>query len=226
MGAVFIVANLAAGFLDFSWENEVDAAQSTAALSVVCVDPVVVSFVPNASYNLTFPAASQATAPNLAAIAVASSLSQNVNSDSNPNVTHASNPASKIVRFYHRGPYIKIGGVQCSTNSSATLAIHGDGVNDTQYDIAVESASSTAWAAGNQVDQLTGSNPAMIYGSGGLLGTSPLSDGSDSDGILNGEIAFGGESGGGSYRLFNSVQFLNISDTSHSETLTYVFTPN
>lgn len=206
-------------------EQEAVAAQSDYALSVSCVDPVVVSFAPDVTYTMTMPAGTRDTAASPAAVTISGSLTNPINSDGNPTVTQVGGNTGKFIKFYNRGPYVKIGGVQCTTNSSATLAIYGDGANDTQYDIAFQSTASTNWNSSNQVDQLTSGNAAMLFGNSGLLSNSPLNDGSDADGIVNGEIAFGGDNGTPSYRIFNSVQYLNTSTLSHSETLTYVFTP-
>lgn len=211
--------------LDLSLDPDAEAAQSDYSLSVSCVDPIVVSFSPDIAYSMTVPAATREMAAAPSAISITSALTNPVNGDSNPTVSQASTNAGKLIRFYSRGPYVKIGGVQCTTNSSATLAIYGDGVDDTQYNVAFQSSASTTWADSNQVDHLTSGNAATLFGVNGLLSNAALSDGNDADGIVNGEIAFGGESGTPAYRIFNSVQYLDTSVLNHNETLTYVFTP-
>ena len=122
----------------------------------------------------------------------------------------------------------KLGGLQCQTQDRSTLEVHGDGVDNTNFDIAIAPVASSVWDNSKKVDDATSSLKDVLFGPGGQVGTSAIIDGSDYDGSTNGEVTFGGtQAGQGASRLYMRTDFTNydIQPTTDTETLTFTFTP-
>lgn len=204
--------------------TESNAAESSSSLSVTCVSPGVVAFSPNVAYSISVPAASTSSfnAGNMIATAT---LTNAVNSDGNPSVSVGTDAGDSAITLYHNAPYIKVGGVQCSTSSSAKLEAYGDGTDNPNYDVTLQDTSSTTYQTNGQVDNKSSGAPMVVFGGSGYLSGANLSDGSDADTYTNGEITFGGGSAGG-FRLFNRVEIIEVNPDGSGETLTWVFTPN
>lgn len=212
--------------LDIEATTDALAATSTATLSLTCVSPTIVAFAPDLTYTLTIPAATAGGAFSAGNITATASITNAVNGDSNPTITVNTDTGPASVTLYHTASFVKIGGVQCSTSTQAKLEAYGDGADDLNFDVAVASTATTTWLAGNQIDNKTSGTAAVLFGTSGILGTN-VNDGSDADGITNGEIAFGGSgaASAGGHRLFSKVKYLSANPSGAIETLTYIFTP-
>lgn len=210
-----------------SGENESFASVSTRDLSVTCVDPTVVAFAPNVSYTVTIPAgtASAFLISNITATAVVTNA---INSDGNPSVGVTSGPSSETVVLYNAAPKMKVGGVQCSANSTSTLEMYGDGSDDSNMDAAVASPGATTWASGTTVDDKTSGTAVMLFGASGVVSSQALSDGDDNDGIVNGEIVFGGggAAANGGFQVLVKVRIFGVNPDNTSESITVKFTPS
>jgi len=210
------------------WQHDVEWSQAWSSasdytLSVDCVEPTVVAFVPSLSYSISSPGTQRNYSLAANNLVISSDITNAINSDTAPSISGMA-ASGNHVTFHHRGPLVKIGGVQCSSSTSASFAVYGDGADDTQFNLAMETSGSNSWQASNQVDNRVAGNAAVIFGAGGLISSAAINDGSDADTIVNGEIAFGGTQGAATYDLFNSIQLMGTNTTNHSETLTYVFT--
>lgn len=221
---VLALLTMTLGETDFELYTESHAEPSTSAMSVTCVSPGVVAFSPNVAYTISIPAPTT-SAFSASSVTATAALTNAVNGDTNPTVSIGTDAGDDAVVLYHRGPYIKIGGVQCSAATTAKLDAYGDGVDDTAYDVSVQETAVSTYQSDNRADNKASGTPLVAFGTGGSVATSNLSDGSDADTYTNGEISFGGASSGG-FRLFNRVVYLQANPDTRGETITWVFTPN
>lgn len=206
--------------------DESHAAVSTRDLSVSCVDPTVMAFAPNVNYTMTIPTGS-ASAFSITNITATAAVSNAVNGDGNPSVGVASGPSNTVV-LYNAAPKMKIGGVQCSANSTSTLQMYGDGSDDPNLDVAVAAPGTTAWGSATAVDDKTSGTAVMLFGTSGVVSGQALNDGDDNDGIVNGEIVFGGggAAANGGFEMLIKVRFVGVNPDNVSEAITVKFTPS
>jgi hypothetical protein len=122
---------------------------------------------------------------------------------------------------------MKIGGVQCTANSASTLEMYGDGSDDPNMNVAVGAPGTTAWGSATVVDDKTSGNAVMLFGTSGVVLGQSLNDGDDNDGIVNGEIAFGGTgaASSGGFQMLLKVVFSGVNPDNAAETITVQFTP-
>jgi hypothetical protein len=188
-------------------------------ITASCTDPTAASFTPDQTITLTAanPSASSFDCQTIFNFSIA--LTGAVNSDSNP-----SDPESTIacssgeVRAYWSHPSHKLAGLQCQASSgSSQLTVAGDATDNTAVSYRIGNSSST-FATATQVDN--DATADTLYGTSGIISTSALSDGSDGDSTVNGEIVFGGSS----IRFHSALDFSNYNLSSDTEALTYSFT--
>lgn len=200
--------------------------RGSAAVSGTCSDTPVTAFAPSLDYTLSF------SAPTAAAAATCSSslsLLNAVNGDTEPSPRSCS--TSNVDGFAvigHRTPTIKMGGLVCTTEDRATLQVNGDGSDNVNMDIAISTVGSSDWDSAKKVDDAPSASPDMLFGSGGQVGTTAIIDGSDYDGLTNGEVAFGGTTASqGASRFYIKVGYTNrvVSWDTDQETLTFTLTP-
>lgn len=204
------------------------AVADTAAVSGSCSDPAAAAFVPNMSYTINFPMPS--TFQSISGCGATTALSSDVvNGDTAPTVgCSLSDVSGGFLVLSNRTPTVKYGGLQCQTQNQSLLEVHGDGSDNTNFDIAISSVSSTAWNASNKVDDALSGAKDMLFGTSGQCGGSAIVDGSDNDAATNGEVAFGGTgSGEGGSKVYIKIDYTNydIQAATDVETLTFTFTP-
>jgi hypothetical protein len=193
-------------------------------ISGSCDDPVVAAFVPDLDYTITFSVPAAATSsPTCSGSLV---LTGPVNSDSAPSVTCSLQSGGTLL-LRSRHPTSKLGGLQCVVETKTKLEVHGDGSDNTNYNVAIDTVSATTWSAAKQVDNATSGAKDVIFGTGGQVASTDIDDGADFDQLTNGEVAFGGTTASeGASRLFTQVDFTNydVQAGTDKETLTYTFT--
>ncbi len=201
------------------------SSQTTAALSGSCSDPAVTAYAMDGSYNVTW-SITAASAP-----VCASTLSMptgQVNGDTIPSVTcNNATDQNGFVVMQHRQPSMKLSGLVCITQDRSTLQVNGDGVDNTKFDIDIDTVSATTWNAANKVDASTSASKITLFGTSGLIGAAALIDGNDNDNLNNGEVEFGGTTASkGASRIFTKLDVTNydVVNTTDQETLTYTFT--
>lgn len=207
-------------------EVEAVPAETTAAISGSCNDSPVTAFAPNLAYTFTFPTPARTA---LASCTATVALTGAVNGDTAPTTIGCSlTDQAGFVVASSRAPTMKLGGLQCTVQDRAILAVHGDGGDNLNIDIALDTAGSSSWAAGKKVDATTITSKAMLFGAGGQVGTAAIIDGSDYDLSTNGEVTFGGATASeGASRTYVKVDYTNydVQAATDVETLTFTFTP-
>lgn len=210
--------------IDFIAEVYATAPQrDTVPVSGSCDYTPVTAFSPNVATTYTF-SGSRTAGPTCSATM---DLTNPVNSDTAPSLGCNVTDVGGFAVASSRTPTIKIGGLICSTQDRAQMQVHGDGSDNTNFDIAISTVGSTSWDASKKVDASTSSSKIMLFGSGGQVGTSDIIDGQDADGLTNGEVTFGGTvaSQGGS-RIYTKLDFTGyVPDPAvDRETLTFTLT--
>lgn len=197
-----------------------DAADGSQTVSVTCDAASLAAHVPNVQYTLSFPASVNSVF-DATKIGVVSSLNgSGINGDAAPTVSKGEDVAG-FVTIRHAAPLTKMSGLQCqSVNSYAKLDVRGTDASD-NIDIAAEDTTATQWQALNQIDNAA----KTLFGFNGLISASHLQDGADHDTSANGEIVFGGSTGGGRHALFSKVKYMGTDHTNSSVVLTYSFMP-
>jgi len=201
----------------------------TAAVSGSCDDTPVTAFVPNVTYTIGFPSPDRIS-PVSSCSASAALSGDIVNGDTAPTVGCSLTDATGGYAILNNiMPRMKIGGLQCVVEDRSSLEVNGDGSDNIKFDIAIDSLTATSWDPSKKVDASTSSSKIMLFGTGGQISSQKVIDGSDNDGLTNGEVTFGGslESTGGS-RTFLKVDYTNyrIDSSVDRETLTFTFTPS
>jgi hypothetical protein len=215
--------------VDYQLTANALAETDTSAISAACTDETVTAFVPGLAYTITWtsPARGAAATPSATA-----NLSNGINSDSNPTITATLNctgcGAGEVV-LTNQSSKKKLAGLQCQELADAKLEAHGDGTDNTKFDIGVSNIadSDTIWTAADQVDNATSGAKDVLFGTSGQIATSVLTDGSDNDSATNGEIDFGGasEAAGASQTAIKvDISDYDVQAGTDTETLTYTFT--
>src|SRR3989338_4220039 len=129
--------------------------QDTAAISGSCSDSPVTAFAMDGDYTITWAAPSASAGPSCSA-SLAMPGGQ-VNGDSVPSVTCLIGMGAQtgFVILRNRQPSMKLGGLACSTEDRSTLEVHGDGSDNTSFDIALNTVSANGWDASKKVDDAT-----------------------------------------------------------------------
>lgn len=205
--------------------EEAEAGAGSAAMSGSCDDPAVAAFVPSLAYTITWSAPSAASASTCS---TSVALTGQVNGDSNPSITCDLLPSTGEVLIHGRTPTSKFGGLQCQTQDRVILEMHGDGTDNANHDIAFDLPAVTTFDTNKKMDAVTSGAKKMMFGTNGQTGSAPLIDGNDEDGLINGEISFGGSaSATGGQKTLVKVKIANtdVNITDSVETLTYTMTP-
>jgi hypothetical protein len=207
---------------------DTEASSISVAWAVTCEDQEIVVFVPNIDYSLTWGAVSSSGSP---APSASLGLTNPIHGQSAPAVTATLDGSSGHVILANPMPEMKIAGGMCQASfGESQLQIYGDGSDNSAFDIAIQNLADddTTFNADDKIDHTTSGAMATLFGANGLIATSNLSDGSDFDAVLNGEIEFGGtnESAGGSaMHLKVDVTNYDVDPSTDVETLTYNFGP-
>lgn len=204
-----------------------EAQASTAATSAVsgsCNDPVVAAFAPTFGYAIAWSNPAAGTQPTCTATLT---LTNPINADTAPSITCALQTSGEVF-LYSQTPKIKFGGLQCQTQDRVILEMHGDGTDNTSFDVGYQPTGTTSYISSKKVDAATSGSKKMVFGTSGTVGSAALIDGNDNDGLINGEIAFGGssETTGGSVKMIKvDVTNIDVNVTDSTETVTYTLTP-
>jgi len=194
---------IVAGYLlntNFSFSiNKSYAAEATSSITVNCIAPTPVAFIPSVVLAYSFDSKSSALTDADCSFASAE-LNDSVNGDMVPNIsscTRSRKDGISQIRIDYQTPVMKIAGLQCHNESSAEMkAFWKDNDEKTVNGIYLE-APNLKTPLRNIKNAITETG-SSIYGTDGHLGQG-VKDGYDADGKLNGEIAFGGatqETGG------------------------------
>lgn len=165
-----------------SFDQEVYAVGNTASMSVHCIAPDSVAFVPEIIYTIQ-PHSSPALAPLYVAVLVGP-----VNGQDNVTTRSHWQPPHTII-VTHATPTMKLAGLQCKDVSSATLHVRLD-YTPPGRNVAITSPQHSR----NPPHHLIAGQTESLFGTHGQISAMPLHDGRDADHHLNGEIAFGGDS--------------------------------
>jgi hypothetical protein len=198
--------------------------EAEAAISGSCDDSPVTAFSPDIAYTITFPSPARAAISTCSATA---ELTGAVNSDTTPSITCVLGAIDGYIVTYHDTPTMKLGGLQCEIEDRSQLQVHGDGSDNVNFDIAIQSAGSTTWDASKKVDDATAGAKDMLFGTSGQIGSSAIVDGSDHDTATNGEVDFGGTTPNeGASHFFIKLDFTDydVQASSEKEDLTFTFT--
>lgn len=205
--------------------DEVQAAvAATSAVSGSCNDPVVAAFAPTFDYSITWSNPAAGTQPTCSATLT---LTNPINGDTAPSIT-CDLQTSGDVFLYSRTPNIKFGGLQCQAQDRTSLEMHGDGTDNTSFEIAYQGTGTSSYISTKKVDDATSGAKKMVFGTSGSVGSAALIDGDDYDGLINGEITFGGTTSttGGSKKFIKvDVSNADVNVTESTETVTYTLTP-
>lgn len=161
-------------------EHEVGAASAVATMSVHCVVPASVVFVPAVTYAI-LPRTSAAMLPGChSQLHGAVNGQEAVDSDCT-----WINPQNLVI--HHSTPVMKLAGQQCKTTTAAELRVRR------AHRTPMEEVALTAHGLAHSNAHFLDEHSVTLFGGNGKIAAAPLQDGRDHDRLQNGEIAFGGE---------------------------------
>lgn len=205
--------------------QEASAETDTATVSAGCTAPTATAFMPDVAYTFSW------SAPTVSGAATAScsaSVTGTINSDTTSPSCTATADSGGFVTGHIVTPVMKLAGLQCQAVSSSKLEVHGDGSDNTSFNIATGNLADpdTTWVPGDQVDNAISGAKDVLFGASGQVATSNVSDGSDVDGATNGEISFGTTeaNGGSEMKVQVDVTGYDPNPSTEMETLTFTFT--
>lgn len=222
-GITALAVAMLASHADIDATTDALAATDSGAVSVTCTTPTAAAFTPAVAYTLSIAAPARGTVPTGASHSVSGSLSSGVSGDASvPSITTAAAGIGTKMYFYHTAPKMKIGGFQCSSSTSAGMGVIGDASDDPNFEISFQGVSATTYSSGAKVDQASSGSQTFVFGTGGTVGTSAVSDSDDSEGTTaDGEVTFGpgATAAKGGFRIVNEVKYITV-NPSVTETLT------
>lgn len=154
-------------------EHEAGAVPADATMSVHCVIPSSVVFVPAVTYTI-LPRIPLSTLPGCH-----SQLHGAVNGQEAVD-SHCAWTSSQNLVIRHATPVMKLAGQQCKATTAAELRVRLNHPTSTEKVALTADFLSEQWVT--------------LFGGNGQIAAAPLQDGRDHDRLQNGEIAFGGES--------------------------------
>lgn len=226
------VYHLAENNLEVDYIPDVMAVTATATPSAACTDPTISAFQGDIDTTITWsaPGAAAASTPSCS-----TAINAQVHSEAAPACTptlNATGGTSGFVVVTYTFPRGKIAGNQCQTGvDDSKLEVHGDGVNNTSFDVAVSNLADAdnIYTAADQVDTAAATAKDVLFGALGQISTTLLLDGTrDDDAILNGESVWGGAAteanGGMQNAIMVDVTEYNTTAATDTETITITAT--
>lgn len=206
-------------------DNLAEAADGNQTITVECGSTSVNAYVPSVTYTLSFPAASS-TSFSAGDVTVSSSLGTSaVNGEMAP-TANVSDDVSGFVTIAHAAPLSKLGGLQCQSAFHYAKLDAAGSDNSPDLHVMAKSLGTSSWGnAENNADRIDVVGGKVLFGFNGVISSSHLQDGSDSDGAENGEIAFGTSNSNGAHSLLSLVRYMGTDLSSASETIVYTFSP-
>ncbi len=193
-----------------------------------CTDPTNAAFTPDPSFDISW----TITANAAPLASVTESLTTPVNNDITVAVASNMNVGaipSGFLGLTVRAPKHKLDGLHCQTLSQSTLKMNGDGADNVRFDVAVSNLADddAGYTVADKVDAVASGTPVMIFGTGGQIAGSAITDANDAPAKEDGQVVFGGtvEAQGG-YELHVVVDVTNydVQNTTDQETITETFT--
>lgn len=224
--ALAVAAFMLATHADVDVTTDALAAGTDGAISVTCTAPTATAFTPAVAYTLTIAAPAVGTVPSGTSHTVSSALTGAVSADTNPSTSTVNHTTTNKVNFWHLAPKLKIGGLQCSTNTQAALAAEGDAADDANFEISFQDLTGTTYTSTKKVDTVNTGADNVVFGTGGLVTTTSVLDTDDSQAAsYDGEVTFGpgATTAKGGFRVVNEVKYIGL-NPSVTETLRMTMT--
>lgn len=197
----------------------------TMSIGIACTEATQTAFVPDLTYTATITAAAVGTNPSdttqtVLLTTLGNAVNGQVVGDISDETVVSDGSANATLEFWHSGPKIKTAGLACTTNTKAEMSSTAASASgNANLAVSFVGPAATAYDATHRVDNAVARDFFKLVAP--LIAAAPA-DGSDADGLQNGEIAYDGSN----YRLANKFTYLGTADDAGTDDIVIKFVMN